>query len=77
MTFTQCWCYYVSHATSQQPAIHQDSMNLVFANHSKEDIICPLVVNELAEAQLSDPNIKKLASDKKYTMQLVENAQVL
>ena len=31
MTFTQCWCYYASHTTAQQPAIPQDSMNLVFA----------------------------------------------
>jgi len=23
MTFTQCWCHYASHTTSQQPAIHQ------------------------------------------------------
>ena len=29
------------------------------------------------EAQLSDPSIQKLASDKRYTMQLVENTQVL
>ena len=77
MTFTQCWCYYASHTTLQQPAIHQDSMNLVFANCSKEEVIYPLTVNEIAEAQLSDPSIQKLASDKRYTMRLVENTQVL
>ena len=37
----------------------------------------PLTVNEIAEAQLLEPSIQKLASDKKYTMQLVENTQVL
>ena len=52
-------------------------MNLVFANRSDEEIIYPLTVNEIAEAQLSDPSIQKLASDKKYTMRLVENIQVL
>ena len=65
MTFTQCWCYYASHTTSQQPAIHQDSTNLVSANCSKEDVIYPLTVSEIAEAQLFDPSIQKLASDKK------------
>ena len=52
-------------------------MNLVFANCSKEDVIYPLAVNEIAEAQLSDPSIQKLASDKKYTIRLVEDTQVL
>jgi hypothetical protein len=44
MAFTQCWCDYASHTTTQQPAIHQDSMNVVFVNSSKEDIIYPLMV---------------------------------
>ena len=52
-------------------------MNLVFANCSEEDVIYPLTVNEIVEAQLSDPSIQKLASDKKYTILLVENTQVL
>ena len=77
MTFTQFWCYYESHTTSQQPAIHQDSMNLVFANRSEEEVIYPLTLNEIAEAQLSDPSIQKLASGKRYTMQLAETTQVL
>ncbi len=52
-------------------------MNLVFAIHSEEEVIYALTVNEIAEAQLSDPSIQKLASDKRYTMRLVENTQVL
>ncbi len=52
-------------------------MNFVFANHSNEDVIYPLTVKEIAEAQHSDPSIQRLASDKKYTMQLVENTQLL
>jgi hypothetical protein len=58
MTFTQCWCYYESHATHQQPEIHQDSMSFLFANCSEEDLIYPLTVREIAEAQIPDPNIK-------------------
>ncbi len=52
-------------------------MNSVFANRSKEEVIYPLTVKQIAEAKHSDPSIKKLASDKKYAMQLVENTQVL
>ena len=77
MTFTQCWCYYASHTTTQQPSIRQASMNLVFANRSEEDVMYPLTVKEITEAQETDPNIHKLASDSQYTRQLVENTQVL
>ena len=35
-------------------------MNSVFANHSEEDVIYPLTVKEIAEAQEADPNIHKL-----------------
>ncbi len=52
-------------------------MNLVFANHSEEEVIHPLTVNEIVEAQLSHPSIQKFTSDMRYTMQLVENTQVL
>ena len=40
-------------------------MNLVFANRSEEEVIYSLTVNEIAEAQLSDPSIQKLTSDKR------------
>ncbi len=73
MTFTQCWCYYTSHTSQQQPAIHSASMTSVFANGSKEDVIYPLTVKETAEAQAADPNILKLTADPQYTRQLVEN----
>ena len=77
MTFTQCWCYYASHTTTQLPAIHQASMNLMFANCSGEDVMYPLTVKEIAEAQETDPNIHKMTNDPQYTRQLVENTQVL
>jgi hypothetical protein len=38
-------------------------MNSVFANRSKEDVIYPLTVKEIAEAQETDPNIHKLTKD--------------
>jgi hypothetical protein len=52
-------------------------MNLVFANCSEEDVIYPLTVKEIAEAQATDPNILKLTVDPQYTRNLVENTQVL
>jgi len=50
MTFTLCWCDYASHTSDQQPAIHPASMNSVFANRSKEDMIYSLTVKEIVEA---------------------------
>jgi len=77
ITFTQCWCYYATHNTAQQLIIQHDFMNLLFANCSEDDSIYPLMVKEIAEAQQADHNIQQLASDQKYTIQLVENKQVL
>jgi hypothetical protein len=67
MTFTQCWCYYASHTSTQQQEIHPAPMNLVFANRSEEDVIYPLTVKEIAEALETDPNIHKLTKDPQYT----------
>ena len=53
----------------------QEQMNLVFANHSKEDVIYPLTVQEIAQAQKLDASLKKLKD--KYLTQLVENTQIL
>jgi len=77
MTFTQCWCHYVSHTAPQQPAVHQNSMNLVFANRSKGDVINPLTVQQIVEAQLIDTHLHTLACDNKFTTKVVENTQVL
>jgi len=52
-------------------------MNLVFANRSKEDVIYPLTVKVIAEAQQADPSIQKLTKDIQYTTQLMEQTQVL
>ena len=39
---------------------HQEQMNLVFANHSKEDLIYLLTVQEIIQAQKLDASLKKL-----------------
>ena len=52
-------------------------MNMVFANCSKEDVIYPLTVKEIALAQVDDLVLKKLSKTDKYSTQLVEDTQVL
>ena len=37
---------------------HEDQMNLVFANHGKEEEIYPLTTIEIAEAQKKDRKLK-------------------
>ena len=49
-------------------------MNSVFANHSEEDVIHPLTIKEIAEAQETAPHIHKLTNDQQ-SRQLVENTQ--
>ena len=52
MTFTKCWCHYTMHApTKESTQKHQHHMSMVFANCSKEDVIYPLTVKEIAQAQ--------------------------
>ena len=57
----KCWC----HNTTQEESVthtstHQDQMNLVFTNHSKEDAIYPLTVQKVAQAQRLDSSLEKL-----------------
>jgi hypothetical protein len=62
MTFTKCWCHYTMHAPTEESTItHQHQINTVFANHSKEDVIYPLTVKEIAQAQEDDSVLKKLS----------------
>ena len=35
----------------ENTSAHQEQMNLVFANRSEEDVIYPLTVREIAQAQ--------------------------
>ena len=54
---------------------HQEQMNLVFANRSEEDVIYPLTVREIAQAQKLNARLKKLNGQ--YSMQLVANTELL
>lgn len=53
MTFTQCWCWYTvdmqTEGTSQ--ADSEESMNLAFANCSKENAVYPLMIVEITDSQ--------------------------
>jgi hypothetical protein len=50
---------------------------MVFANRSKEDVMYPLTVKEIAQAQEDDAVLKKLCKTDKYSTQLVKDTQVL
>ena len=52
-------------------------MNMVFANRSKEDVIYPLTVKEIALVQERDLALKKLTKMEKYSTLLIEDTQVL
>ena len=42
-------------------------MNLASANHSKDDVIYPLTMKEIVEAQQADWHHTILVQDEKYT----------
>ena len=78
MSFTKCWCHYTMHAPPEESSTNQQhQMNLVFTNCSKEDVIYPLTVKEIALAQERDLVLKKLTKMEKYSTHLVENTEVL
>eukprot|EP00804_Cyclotella_cryptica_P015465 CCRYP_008057-RA/>CCRYP_008057-RA protein AED:0.28 eAED:0.28 QI:0/-1/0/1/-1/1/1/0/81 len=54
---------------------YQEEMNLVFANRSEEDVIYPLTVREIAEAQKLDASLKALKDQ--YSTQLVKSTHLL
>jgi len=76
-TFTS-WCHYTMHATTAESNHHhQEQINMVFANCSKENVIYPLTVKEIAQAQKDDTVLKKLHKHNKYSTQLVDDTQSL
>eukprot|EP00804_Cyclotella_cryptica_P008994 CCRYP_003093-RA/>CCRYP_003093-RA protein AED:0.16 eAED:0.18 QI:0/0/0/1/0/0/2/0/370 len=76
MTFTKCWCHYtMQEESATYTSAYQEEMDLVFANHSKEDVIYPLTVREIAEAQKLDASLKTLKDQ--YSTQLVESTHLL
>eukprot|EP00804_Cyclotella_cryptica_P006701 CCRYP_008658-RA/>CCRYP_008658-RA protein AED:0.39 eAED:0.39 QI:0/-1/0/1/-1/1/1/0/128 len=54
---------------------YQEEMNLVFANHSEEDVIDPLTVREIVQAQKLDASLKTLKDQ--YSTQLVKSMEIL
>jgi hypothetical protein len=50
-------------------------MNLVFSNHSDKDMVYPLTVREISQAQKLDARLKKFKD--MYSSQLVKNIEVL
>ncbi len=55
----------------------KESMNLVFANRSKENSIYPLTTREIAESQSKDAQLVSLTTKGVYFAKLVENINVL
>eukprot|EP00804_Cyclotella_cryptica_P024717 CCRYP_001685-RA/>CCRYP_001685-RA protein AED:0.42 eAED:0.42 QI:0/0/0/1/0/0/2/0/344 len=70
MTFTKCWCHYTQEESAKETSAYQEEMNLVFANRSEEDVIYPLTVQEIAEAQKLDASLKTLKDQ--YSTQWVK-----
>ena len=54
---------------------HQEQMNLVFANHSEEDAIYPLSVQNCPNTEKLDARLKMI--NNQYATQWVENTEVL
>ncbi len=79
MTFTQCWCHYTETAkeTGTSKANYTESMNLLFANCSKENSIYPLKTREIVESQSKDTQLVALTTQDGYSTKLVENIKVL
>ena len=79
MTFTQCWCHYteIAKETGASQANYTESMNLVFANRSKENSIYPLTTREIVESQSKDTQLVPLTSQEGHSTKLVENIKVL
>eukprot|EP00804_Cyclotella_cryptica_P003901 CCRYP_015772-RA/>CCRYP_015772-RA protein AED:0.38 eAED:0.38 QI:0/0/0/1/0/0/3/0/296 len=57
--------------------LDSESINLVFANRSDEDVIYPLTVKEIVQAQTTDATLQKLSRHDKYSTQLVEDTHLL
>ena len=72
----KCWCYYNQQQESvEHTSAHQYQMSLVFANCSDQDVLYPLTVKEIAQAQKVDASLKTQKDT--YSSTLVENTEVL
>eukprot|EP00804_Cyclotella_cryptica_P030874 CCRYP_018366-RA/>CCRYP_018366-RA protein AED:0.29 eAED:0.29 QI:0/-1/0/1/-1/1/1/0/377 len=76
ITFTKCWCHYtMQEESAKDTSAYQEEMNLVFANCIEEDVIYPLTVQEIEEAQKLDASLKTLKDQ--YSTRLVKRIQLL
>jgi hypothetical protein len=57
------------------PVKHDESLQVVFANCSKEDEIYPLTIKEIAPAQKADQALQQ--NKDKYKKMLVQNTNIL
>ena len=74
----KCWCHYTTHIGSDENTYnHQEQIYLVFENCNNDNVIYPLTVREITQAQKHDANLKKLIVHDKYSSQLVEDREVL
>jgi hypothetical protein len=48
------------HAPTEE-STHTHQIDMVFASHSKEDVIYPLTIKEIAQAQEDNSDLKKLS----------------
>ena len=70
-------CKIPMHAPTEESTMHQHQLNMVFTNRNEEDLIYPLTVKKIAQAEEDDLVLKKLSKTDKYSTQLVEDTQVL
>jgi hypothetical protein len=68
---------FYTYTTPAGHPVNEDSLNFVFANAEDEDSIYPLRVSEIAKAQNTDDNLKKLTTSDKYGINLVDDTEVL
>jgi hypothetical protein len=52
-------------------------MDMVFANHSEENVIYPLTVKVIAQVQSEDATLKKLTMQNKCCILLLEDTPLL
>ena len=52
-------------------------MNLVLTNCSKENLVYPLTVWDIAETQSTDMTVKRLLKNDRYCVQILKSTRVL
>ena len=78
-TVIQCWCHYIitMHDEGTSLANYEETMNLLFANRSKENAVYPLTVREIAESQSADITMGQLKNQPGSLVQMVRNTMIL